>query len=205
MNYLAEPKSDGKKPALILIHEWWGLTDHIKDIANRWAKEGYVTLAVDLYDGVTTKDANEAGKRMQGLDAKKALQKLNAAVSELQARKDVGKIGVTGFCMGGTFAMLLACNTPVIKAAAPFYGDPPSADELKELQAPMLFIGADQDGWITMDKMNALKKALGGKVDLKIHHAGHAFFNDTRPDAYDKKAAQEAWKQVTEFFKKTLA
>jgi carboxymethylenebutenolidase len=200
-----EKGSDERRPGLIVIHEWWGLNDHIKDIAGRFAEEGYIALAPDLYGGKVTADPTEAGRLMQGLDQGRALEILNGAVEYLKGQDSVdpGKIGVTGFCMGGTYALLLACHSKDIKASAPFYGDVPADDEIKKLDAPVLFIGAENDPWITQDKMARLKDALGrfGKEgEVKVYSGtGHAFFNDTRPDAYDKASATDAWQQVKRF------
>ena len=204
--YLVKPEAAESSPALIVIQEWWGLTDHIKDIAGRFTDLGYVALAPDFYDGFATKDPAEAGKLMQKLDQKRALEILNGAVDYLSALGDVNpsKIGVTGFCMGGTYALLLACHNRSIRASAPFYGDVPPDDVLKNLSAPVLFLGADQDQWITLDKMNHLKAGLakfGKEGEVKVYQGvGHAFFNDTRPDAYDKAAAGDAWERVKSFF-----
>lgn len=207
--FLAEPEGEGRFPALIVVHEWWGLNDHTKDIAGRFAAEGFVALATDLYDGHVAKDPAEAGRLMQSLDQQRALSSLDAAVEYLKKRSNVApdRIGITGFCMGGTFALLLPCKNQSIKAAAPFYGDVPSEDTLKGLSAPILFIGADQDQWITMEKMTRLKEALsklGKKGEVKIYNAQHAFFNDTRPDVYNKEAATDAWQRVLKFFRESL-
>jgi carboxymethylenebutenolidase len=203
-------ESETSKPGLILVHEWWGLNDHVKDIAGRFAEEGYVVLAPDLYDGASTKDPEEAGKLMQGLDKERALEKLNGAVSYLQGLPavDGDRIGVTGFCMGGTYALLLAAHNKSVRASAPFYGDIPTDEELKNLSAPVLFIGAENDFWITKEKMDRLDEGLkkyGKEGEVKVYEGvGHAFFNDTRPEAYDKSAAEDAWKRVTGFFKEKL-
>ena len=203
--YLADAGGEGPRPGLIVIHEWWGLNDHIKDIANRFAAQGYVALAPDLYDGTVTKDAAKAGELMQGLDQGKALETLGGAVNFLRGHANVSpeKIGVTGFCMGGTFALLLACHNTNVKASAPFYGDVPPDDVIKKLSAPVLFIGAENDPWITMDKMERLRAGLqefGKEGEVKIYNGvGHAFFNNTRPEAYDPAAAKDAWNKVGEF------
>jgi carboxymethylenebutenolidase len=208
--YLVKSEGEAKRPGLIVIQEWWGLNDHIKDVAGRFAAQGYVVVAPDLYDGVVTKDAEEAGKLMQGLAKEKALGYLNGAVEYLKQRPDVKPeaIGVTGFCMGGSYSLLLACHNPQIKAAAPFYGDVPSDAELENLSAPVLFIGAENDPWITQDKMNHLADALKkfykqGKVKV-YPGVGHAFFNNTRPEAYNENAAKDAWAMVNAFLAQKL-
>jgi carboxymethylenebutenolidase len=190
---------------LILVHEWWGLTDHIKGIADRFAGEGFVVLAPDLYSGKVTRDAGEAGRLMQDLDEGHALATLNAAVDYLKQQGTVREnaIGVTGFCMGGSFALLLACHNEDIRASAPFYGDVPPDDLLEDLNAPVLFIGAELDQWITVEKMERLRSAMQkyGKAGDVVIYPGvnHAFFNDTRPDVYNAEAAQAAWKRVIGF------
>lgn len=208
--FLVEPDGEGRRPAIIVIHEWWGLNDHIKDIAGRFAGEGYVAIAPDLYGGKVAKDPEEAGKLMQGLDQEEALKTLDLAVEFLRNKNNVAqdKIGVTGFCMGGTYALLLPSHNKKIAAAAPFYGDVPPSDRLKELSAPILFIGAENDFWITADKIDRLREALSelkkeGEV-VVYEGVGHAFFNDTRPDAYDEKSAADAWERVTRFFAEKL-
>ena len=208
--YLVEPSGNEARPGLIVIHEWWGLNDHIKSIAERFAGEGYTVLAPDLYNGKVTKDAEEAGGLMQGLDQDQALEALNGAVEFLKSRERVKSdaIGVTGFCMGGTFALLLACRNKGVKASAPFYGDVPSDDVLKNLSAPVLFIGAENDPWITQQKMDRLEGALAKfnkEGEVKVYAGtGHAFFNDTRPDAYNEEAAQDAWARVNQFLAEKL-
>lgn len=138
--YMVTPEAEAlSRPALLVIHEWWGLNEHIHSIAERFANEGYVVLAPDLFGGVVTKDPEEAGRLMQGLEPEKGLSILNGAVEFLKATEgvDANRIGVTGFCMGGTFALLLACKNEYIKASAPFYGDVPKEEVLKELKAPV--------------------------------------------------------------------
>jgi len=208
--YFAKPVGESKRPGLIVIQEWWGLNDHIKDVADRFAKEGFVVLSPDLYGGKATTDPEEAGRLMQGLDQNKAIEILNGAVEYLKSRESVkpDAIGVTGFCMGGTFALLLACVNKSIKASAPFYGDVPNEDVLKGLSAPVLFIGAENDPWITKEKMESLREGLAKlkkEGEVKTYSGvGHAFFNDTRPDAYNREAAQDAWKNVIKFLSEKL-
>jgi carboxymethylenebutenolidase len=208
--FLAEPPGQGTFPGLIVVHEWWGLNDHIKDVTGRFAAEGFVSLALDLYNGKVATDPGEAGRLMQSLDQPTALKTVDVAIEYLKDQSTVAgdRIGITGFCMGGTFALVVPCKNPSIKAAAPFYGDVPSEDVLKGLSAPILFIGADQDQWITMEKMNRLKDMLaklGKKGEVKIYEGmQHAFFNDTRPDVYNKEAATDAWNRVLKFFRENL-
>jgi carboxymethylenebutenolidase len=205
--YMAKPEGEGLSwPALLVIHEWWGLNQHICAIAERFAGEGYVVFAPDLFDGKVTKDPQEGGRLMQALVPEKGLAILYGALEFLKATEgvDAGRIGVSGFCMGGTFALLMACKNEHIKASAPFYGDIPQEDVLKELKAPLLFIGAENDFWITKEKMMRLSDALAKYEKLgevKIYNGvGHAFFNDTRLDTYDASAAAAAWREVNQFF-----
>lgn len=207
---LATPADGGSGPAVIVIHEWWGLNEHTRDIARRWADAGFVALAPDLYRGVVTADPAEASRLMHDLTPEDGLATLDAAVDALAGTPgvDPNRIGVTGYCMGGSFALLLACRNRAIKAAAPFYGDIPGDDDIAKLTAPVLFIGASLDGWITVEKMTGLRETLArhGKTgEVKIYGgADHAFFNDTRPAVYNAEAAADAWKRVTNFFRTSL-
>ncbi len=212
--YLARPKAKGTYPGLIVIQEWWGLNEHIKDIARRFAREGYVVLAPDLYSCLghkVTADPNEAGRLMSSLKPEQALKDLQATLAYLKNLEGVRheRLGVVGFCMGGTYALLLPCHTREIKAAVPFYGQVPSpADALKNLACPVLYIYGDADGWITMADVTRLQKGLkryGKAGEVKIYHgAPHAFFNDTRKDVYRPAEAKDAWTRVLKFFARHL-
>lgn len=208
--YLARPDGGGDGRAVIVVHEWWGLNEHTKDIARRYAGEGFIAFAPDLYGGVVTKDPQEASRLMHDLDPERGISILDGAVERLAADEGVdgNRIGVTGFCMGGSFALLLACRNQTIRAAAPFYGDIPSDDEIAKLEAPVLFIGASEDKWITQEKMEGLRRALeayGKNGEVKIYEgADHAFFNDTRPEVHNPDAAADAWRRVLEFFRNSL-
>ena len=201
--YLAQPVGVTNAPALVLIQEWWGLNRHIEDIAERYAREGHIVAAVDLYDGVVTKDATEAGKLMSGLNPQTALDKLSTAIAYLRAQPNVTAVGVTGFCMGGVYTLLAACHNQV-EAAAPFYGIPDDLSVLAKLSCPVLFIGGAKDQWITVEKMNKLDAALkqyGKAGEVKMYaDADHAFFNDTRPEVYHAADAADAWQSVLTFF-----
>lgn len=207
--YEACPAGEAPRPALILIQEWWGVTPHIEDVARRYAGEGFLVVAPDLYDGVTTTDAGEAARLMSTLNQEQVLLKLAVVLKGLRARPDVRSVGVTGFCMGGTFALRLACEQK-LEAAVPFYGDVPGeAEFVASLSCPLLFIGAEKDDWITIEKMQRLEKALqryhlDGEVRI-YSGASHAFFNDTRPEVYSATDAADAWIRSVSFFKNNLS
>lgn len=205
--HVARPEND-TAAAVILIHEWWGINDHIRDIAGRYATEGFLCVAPDLYRGKAAKDTDEAAKLMQGLAIEDGLETIREAIGEAKLAYNVQKLGIAGYCMGGTFALRAACEISELAAAAPFYGDIPEENVLKELKAPTLFIAGKRDAWINPEKVNGLKEAAR-KYDLPVevvtYDADHAFFNDTRPEVYDAKAAADAWRRVLDLFRKNLA
>jgi carboxymethylenebutenolidase len=212
--FLARPSDPKPKPAIVVIHEWWGLNDHIKDIASRFARESYVALAPDLYSRVgnkVTKDPNEAAKLMESLQSQDALKDLNAATRYLKTQPFVDelKIGAIGFCMGGTFTLMVAAHNSDIKAAVPFYGQIPPTDSLKYLLCPLLYIYGGQDGWIKKQDVERLQQGLkqyGRPGEVKIYpNCPHAFFNDTRPDVYRPNEAKDAWQRTLTFLKQHLS
>ncbi len=207
----ARPACTGACPGVLIIQEWWGLNDHIKDIACRLAQEDFIALAPDLYEGKVTKDPRQAGEWMQQLDRERAVKILQGGMRFLREKEPLyaEHIGVMGFCMGGSFALLLACREPSLKAAVPFYGDlPEPADQLRNIRCPVLFFGGGKDQWINAAKIDRLKKAF---EQYKVHgevrvypDADHAFFNDTRPDVYNPAAAHDAWTRALGLFSRTL-
>jgi carboxymethylenebutenolidase len=206
--FIARPEGVEKAPALIVIQEWWGLTPHIEDIAQRFAREGFIAVAPDLYDGMSTKDPKAAGNLMGALKTEKGLAYLQTVLAQLRSMNEVTSVGVTGFCMGGTYALLLACHAK-LEASAPFYGDVPTDTAIiGKLSCPVLFIGAEKDQWITLDKMNRLDSALkqySKEGEVRIYKgADHAFFNDTRAEVYSKPDAEDAWNRVIGFFNRHL-
>jgi len=205
--YLARPDGDATA-VVILIQEWWGINDHIRDLAGRYANEGYICVAPDLYRGKLAKDSTEAASLMQALPIEDGLETIRTAIVETKRTHDVQKFGITGYCMGGTFALRAACEISELAAAAPFYGDIPGEDVLKKLQVPTLFIAGKRDAWINPQKVNGLKEA-SRKYDLPVevvtYDADHAFFNDTRSEVYDADAASDAWRRVLDLFRKQLA
>ena len=178
--------------SVIVIQEWWGLNDHIKDIANRYASEGLTAIAPDLYRGKIAADPDEASKMMNALDIEDGLDTIENALDAASLAFDISHFGITGYCMGGTFALRAACEIEGLSAAAAFYGDIPEEDVLRKLSVPTIFISGTRDGWITPEKVAGLEEAAE-KFELPIHSvkydADHAFFNDTRPEVYDRKAA----------------
>jgi carboxymethylenebutenolidase len=204
--YVALPDAETDK-AVILIHEWWGLNDHIKDVANRYANEGFVTIAPDLFRGKVTSDPSEASKLMHGLSIEDGLDTIKNAIAKAKEKYNISSFAITGFCMGGTFALRAACEIEDLKAAAPFYGDIPEESILKNLKVPTIFISGKRDKWITPEKVSEMEK-IASKNNLPLdsikYDADHAFFNNTRPEVYDETAAKDAWSKVIKFFKEKL-
>jgi carboxymethylenebutenolidase len=204
--HVARPDTD-TKAAVILIQEWWGINDHIRDIAGRYAKEGYLCIAPDLFRGKLAKDTEEASKLMHDLSIEDGLDTIRQAIAETKRAYNVQKIGITGYCMGGTFALRSACEISELAAAAPFYGDIPGEEVLKKLKVPTLFIAGKQDAWINPGKVNQLIEAARKynlPVEVVTYDADHAFFNDTRPEVYNAEAAADAWRRVLGLFSKHL-
>lgn len=207
--FVALPEGAEIKDAagVILIHEWWGITDHILDIAGRYASEGYVCIAPDLFRGKTASNPQEASKLMHELALDDGISTINQALDESRARLGVSRFAVTGYCMGGTFALRAACLNDSFSAAAPFYGDIAEDEVLARLTVPVLFISGERDGWITPEKVEGLKDAArrhGLPVEVVSYDADHAFFNDRRPEVYDPEAAGDAWRRVLAFFRESL-
>jgi carboxymethylenebutenolidase len=204
--YVARPRAEFDA-AVVLIQEWWGIVDHIRDLAGRYAKEGYLCVAPDLYRGTVTKNTEEAGALMQALEIDDGLETIRKAIDATEAAYQVKRFAITGYCMGGTFAMRAACEMPELKAAAPFYGDIPEESVLAKLRVPTLFIAGKRDAWINPEKMNTLKEIAARHnlpVEVVSYDADHAFFNDTRPQVYNAEAAADAWRRVLEHFREHL-
>ena len=193
--------------AVLVIQEWWGLNDHIKDIAGRYADEGFIAIAPDLYRGKIATNPEEAGKMMHDLAIEDGLDIIRNAIDAAREKFGISHFGITGYCMGGTFALRAACEVEGLSAAAAFYGDVPEDDVLKKLSTPTIFISGTRDKWINKEKVAELEDAAE-RYELPIHsvkyEADHAFFNDTRPEVYDETAARDAWALVTGFFSDKL-
>jgi carboxymethylenebutenolidase len=209
--YLALPEGGGKHPAVILIHEWWGLNDWVKEQSQKFAAEGYVALAVDLYRGKVATSPDEAHELMRGVPQDRGMRDLEAAFAYLAARPDVktDRIGSAGWCMGGGYSIQLAVAETKLAACIVNYGPlPTEAANLAKIKAPVLGnFGADDRG-IPADAVRAFAAAMktaGKTADVKIYDgAGHAFENPNNKDGYRPEAAADAWQRMTGFFKKTL-
>ena len=210
VGFLTRPKQSGRYPAVIVIHEIWGLVDHIKDVANRLAREGYVALAVDLFDRKVISNIEEGRQLRQTLTEQKIFGDLDGAFNYLRTLEYVRPDGVgsIGFCMGGGLSLQMACRNKELAAAVVFYGRNPSPiDLVKNIQCPVLGNYAGADKGITEADIDLLKQTLakhGKEFDAKIYPgAPHAFFNDTR-ETYRPEAAKDAWERTLNFFNRHL-
>ena len=182
--YLATPDA-GSGPGVVVVQEWWGLVDHIKDVVDRFAAAGFVALAPDMYEGQTTESPDEAGKLMMALEIDAAEKSLRGAIDYLLSRDDVAgsSVGTVGFCMGGQLALYAACANPRVGACVDFYGIHPNVQpDLASLQAPVLGFFAEKDAFVTPEVAKKLERdlqAAGKRADITIFEgADHAFFND---------------------------
>jgi carboxymethylenebutenolidase len=205
--YVARPAGE-TRGGVILIQEWWGINEHIRDIAGRYAGEGYLCVAPDLYRGRLTSDPAEASAYMHALAIDDGLETIRKAFESAKKTYGIERFAITGYCMGGTFALRAACEIPALKAAAPFYGDIPEEKFLQQLTVPTLFVAGKRDAWINEEKVNGLKQVAAKHnlpVEVISYDADHAFFNNTRPEVYDAGAAADAWQRVLDHFRKHLA
>lgn len=208
--YLAKPAGAGPFPALVVIHEWWGLNPQIREVTDQFARDGYVALAVDLYRGRVTQDPPEAHELMRGLPEDQAIRDLKAAVAYLKARSDVrgDKIGSIGWCMGGGYSLALAINQPDLAACVVYYGRLATDQNLLgQIEAPVLGHFGEQDRGIPPSAVRAFErdlKTLGKDIQIHIYPgAGHAFANPTRA-SYRKAAAEDARERTAAFLAKFL-
>ncbi len=209
--YLAIPET-GKGPGIVVIQEWWGLVPHIKEVADRFAREGFVALAPDLYHGASTNSPDQAGRLMMGMKIDVAERDLAGAASYLLKHNAVvgKKVGTVGFCMGGALSLYAATKNKDVGACVVFYGGHPNVKPtLENLTAPLLGIYAEKDAFVTVQYVHELEKnlkKLGKHAEIHIYPGvDHAFFNDTRPEIYNRQAAEDSWKRVIAFYKKYLS
>jgi carboxymethylenebutenolidase len=205
------PSGKGPFPALVVIHEYWGLNDWVKEQASKLADQGYVALAVDLYRGKVGTTPDEAHELMRGMPQDRATRDLLAAADYLRSRKDIDpeRVGSIGWCMGGGLSLDLAINDPKLKVAVIHYGHLATEDaNLQKINAGILGIFGGQDRGISIDdvkKFGAQMRALGKKVEIHIFpEAGHAFENPSNKQGYRPQDATEAWKITIDFLAKNL-
>jgi len=209
--YLAVPETAGSHPALVVIHEWWGLNDWVKEQAQKFAEQGYVALAPDLYRGKVANDPSMAHELSRGLSQDQGVRDLEAAFDYLASRSDVrhDKIGSVGWCMGGGYSLQLAVNESKLAACVVNYGSMPTdKDAIQKIQAPVLGNFGAEDHGINPAAVQAFEsamKAAGKSIDLKEYEgAGHAFENPNNKAGYREAAAQDAWARTLAFLNRTL-
>ncbi|MDP9466295.1 MAG: dienelactone hydrolase family protein [Actinomycetota bacterium] len=207
--YLALPAS-GSGPGVVVVQEWWGLTDHIADVTDRLAAEGFVALAPDLFGGRTTHDADEAGQLMNELPVEQAARDLGGAVDFLLGHEAVtsSTVGAVGFCMGGGFVLLLAAQQDGrVSAAVPYYGVGPAVPKTFEgLTAAVQGHYGERDDFYPADDARAqaeqIRSESGAEVEFHFYDAGHAFHNDTNKiGTYSEDDARLAWSRTVDFLK----
>ena len=206
--YLATPRG-GRGPAVVVMQEWWGLVDHIKDLCERLSYEGFFALAPDLYHGEKAKSPEEAGKLSMALNISEAAKDMRGAADYLIGLDGAApkKVASIGFCMGGQLALYAACEFPeLFGAAIDFYGIHPQVKpDVARLSGPVQFHFANRDKSTPPDKANALIQQIreaGKEVEPYFYDADHAFFNDTRPTVFNPEAATLAWERTLAFLKR---
>ena len=209
---LYTPSTPGPAPGVLVIHEWWGLDDWVKDQAQNLAKAGYAALAVDLYRGKVTNKQEEAHQLMMGTPPDRAIRDLKSAYAFLQGRSEVARdrIGVIGWCMGGRYALELATQEPGLDAVVAYYGAPPTDPAaIAKIHAPVLGNFGAEDKGPSPEQVKAFDAAMkkaGKTADLKVYDgAGHAFANVNNPwGGYREAAAKDAWTRTVAFFDRHL-
>jgi carboxymethylenebutenolidase len=207
--YLSLPASK-KGKAVILLQEWWGLVPHIKDVADRLAKEGFVVLAPDLYHGEATTNPTDAQKLAMAMEISQVEKDVRGCVQYLLSSEytTTKHVGIVGFCMGGALSLYSACLNEQISACIVFYGIRKDVENsFDKLKAKVIGFFGELDKGIPVERVREVEKKL--KVLNKDNSftvypgANHAFFNDTRP-AYHEEAAKDAWKKTLDFFNKNV-
>jgi len=206
--YLANA-AQGNAPGVVVIQEWWGLSEQIKGLTDRFALAGFDALAPDLYDGVVVPyhDTELANKEMTSLDFMDATtQTVRGAVQYL--KRNSAKVGLTGFCMGGAVTIIGAAKVAELSAAVAFYGIPPEqAAKPADVKIPLQGHFANKDDWCTPAVVDAFEKGLkaaGKPAEFFRYDADHAFVNEQRAAVHDREAAELAWGRATAFFHKHL-
>jgi carboxymethylenebutenolidase len=209
--YLSAPPS-GTGPGVLVIQEWWGLNSHVRSLADRFAGEGFVALAPDLFHGQETREPDEAGKLLMALNVEQAAKDLRGAASFLlgEGGASGGRTGVVGFCMGGQLALYAGTVAPEqIGAVVDFYGIHPNVKpDWSKLQAPVLGLFAEQDEMVTPAVARDLERqvrAAGKQIEIHVYPGvDHAFMNDERPEVYSPDTAADAWQRTLSFLRDHL-
>jgi carboxymethylenebutenolidase len=206
---ISDPVGSGSAGGLVVVQEWWGLNDQIRSMCDRFAQAGLLALAPDLFHGKRPKDQSEAAEAMTALDKQKAVAEIGDAVAHLKSHPRCnGKVGVTGFCLGGGLTLAAARHVEGIAAAVAFYGLPGIlAEEYAKVRVPIQAHFAKRDDWAkasVAEEIKAKVRGGGGQMDLFVYDAGHAFMRDTDPQVYNEQAARLAWDRTIEFLKKHL-
>jgi carboxymethylenebutenolidase len=208
MGYVSYQTESAAMPAVVVIQEWWGLNEHIKDVARRFANEGFVALAPDLYHGAVATEPDEARKLAMELSTPEAVKEIQQAIAFLQTQAyvSIAKAGIVGFCMGGGLVLQTALAEDDLAAGVVFYGSPLSQSEAGQVKAPILtFLGTEDR--IPIDGVEAMHAGFAEaqiENEFQIYEgAQHAFFNDTRA-SYDAEAAADAWPRTLAWFRDHL-
>jgi carboxymethylenebutenolidase len=210
--YLAEPEG-GKGPGVVVLQEWWGLEDHIKDVCDRFAREGFLALAPDLYRGETTDQPDEAQQKMMAMSMDQAEKDMRGAVDHLAAHEgfEGSGVGAVGFCLGGGLAVWAGTVNPKVKAVVSYYYVMPHGKpDFSKLKAPVLgHFGAD-DEFVPVEDAKGLEEEIrsaGSEARFEFYEgAGHAFFNDTnRLGTYDENHARSSWERTVSFLREHLS
>jgi carboxymethylenebutenolidase len=209
--YLARPKASKKYPAVIVIHENRGLQPHIMDVNRRMAREGFLSLAPDALSplgGTPENDATKAATMIRELNGEQTTKNFVAAVRYLETHPlSNGKVGCTGFCWGGAMTNQVAVNAATLKAAVPYYGRQPAAEDVAKIKAPVMAHYAENDQGINQGIQafeEALKKANIEYQIFMYPGTQHGFNNDSNPERYNEQAAKLAWKRTVDFLKEKL-
>jgi carboxymethylenebutenolidase len=206
---LAEPVGTGKAGSLVVVHEWWGLSDHIKALCDRFAEAGFVALAPDLFHGKRPATQEQAAQAATQLERKQAVAEIGEATAFLRGHaRSSGKVAVIGFCMGGALTFAAARYIDGLEAAVPFYGLPDlPVDEYARVRVPIQAHFARKDDWAKASVAENIQRKVrsgGGQMDLYVYDAGHAFMRATDPHVYDPSSAKVAWERIIEFLKMHL-
>lgn len=209
--YVAIPDGPGPFPAILLVHEWWGLNDWVKGNARNFADSGYIAMAIDLYRGKSTASADTAHEIMRGLPEDRAARDLQAAMEYLRSRKNVipEKTGVIGWCMGGGYALVAAMNTPGIAGTVICYGRlVTDSASIAKINGPLLGIFGNDDNGISPESVREFEHACreaGKEIEIRLYdHAGHAFMNPNNVKGFSAESSRDAWTRISSFFRSRL-